>query len=231
LKRGFFERADHGTIFLDEVGELPLAAQVRMLRVIQYREIERVGGSASIPVDIRIIAATHRDLEEMVRAGRFREDLWFRLNVFPIAVPSLRQRKGDIPALADHFIQKKSKELRLFAPPQLAPGAIDALTAYDVREMENVIERALILCKGGPLTFDRVLSPGGREEAQGGPAPEAGGLRTLDEASSDHIRRALSATGGKIHGPGGAAELLGINPNTLRSRMKKLGIAHKRREG
>jgi transcriptional regulator with GAF, ATPase, and Fis domain len=223
-KRGFFERAHRGTIFLDEVGELPLAAQVRMLRVIQYREIQRVGGSASIPVDIRVVAATHRNLEEMVREGSFRQDLWFRLNVFPIVIPPLRQRKSDIPALADHFIRRKSRELRLPAPVHLAPGAVDRLVAYDwpgnIRELENVVERALILHKGGPLSFDRVLSREEYRQAGEDPASPGGRRRTLDEVVAEEIRRTLAGTNGKIHGPGGAAELLGVNPTTLRSKMK-----------
>jgi transcriptional regulator with GAF, ATPase, and Fis domain len=231
-KRGFFERAHQGTIFLDEIGELPIAAQVRMLRVIQYKEVQRVGGATSIPVDIRIIAATHRNLEEMVRAGRFREDLWFRLNVFPIVIPPLRERKTDIPALADHFIRRKSKELRLSAPVRLASGAIDQLTSYDwpgnIRELENVVERALILNKGGPLTLDRVLSSDRREQVDAGISSHGEQHQTLDEAISDRIRRTLVLTNGKIHGPGGAAELLGVNPTTLRSRMRKLGIPFKR---
>jgi len=227
--RGCFERADRGTIFLDEIGELPPAAQVRMLRVIQYREIQRVGGCGPIPVDIRIIAATHRNLEEMVKAGKFREDLWFRLNVFPIVIPSLRERKSDIPALVSHFMGKKSKELKLAGPPALARGAIDQLMEYDwpgnVRELENVIERALILSGNGPLTFAPFLSPGERK----GSIPPAAGeqIGPLDGAVSGYIRRALEAAKGRIHGPGGAAELLDMKPSTLRSKMKKLHIPFK----
>ena len=123
-KRGRFERANKGTIFLDEIGELPAQAQVRLLRVLQTKEIERVGGTTSIPVDIRIISATNRNLQEMIASGRFREDLWFRLNVFPIMIPPLRQRREDIPALVHHFIERKSKELKLTERPVLAPGAI-----------------------------------------------------------------------------------------------------------
>ena len=220
-KRGCFERAHHGTIFLDEIGELPPAAQVRMLRVMQYKEIQRVGGSASIPVDIRIIAATHRNLEEMVRAERFREDLWFRLNVFPIVIPPLRSRKADIPALARHFLKRKSRELKLPASPTLAPGAIDRLMAYDwpgnVRELENVLERALILSKGEPLTFDRFFSSGQPDVAMTLPA-RRNRSQPLDEVVSTHIRRVLEETEGRIHGPGGAAEVLGMNPSTLRAR-------------
>jgi transcriptional regulator with GAF, ATPase, and Fis domain len=232
-KRGFFERAHQGTIFLDEVGELPPAAQVRMLRVIQYREIQRVGGSASIPVNIRIIAATHRNLEEMVKAGQFREDLWFRLNVFPIIVPPLRSRRNDIPALTDYFIQKKSRELRLPGVPAIAPGAVDRLAAYEwpgnVRELENVIERALIVSRGEELRFDRFLSADREPETRGRDVSERP-VGPLDEVLSGHIQRALQQTQGKIHGPGGAAELLGMNPSTLRSKMKRLHITYGRRQ-
>jgi transcriptional regulator with GAF, ATPase, and Fis domain len=156
-KRGRFERADGGTILLDEIGEMPLEAQVRLLRVIQNREIERVGGANRIPVDIRIIAATNRDLPELVRNGRFRQDLWFRLNVFPIVVPPLRERTGDIPALLNHFIEKKARELKIGDTPRLASDAIDDLMRYpwpgNVRELENVVERAMILQRGKPLRF------------------------------------------------------------------------------
>jgi len=230
--RGCFERAHRGTIFLDEIGELPLPAQVRLLRVIQYKEIQRVGGAAPVPVNIRILAATHRNLEEMAKAGQFREDLWFRLNVFPIVIPPLRERKGDIPTLIDHFVQRKSRELRLPARG-LAPGAIDRLMSYDwpgnVRELENVIERALILSGGEPLSFDQVLTRGGRENTT--PSPEGSRPWPLDEAISAHIRRALLQTNGRVQGPGGAAALLRVKPSTLRSRMNKLGIPYKRSAG
>jgi transcriptional regulator with GAF, ATPase, and Fis domain len=168
----------------------------------------------------------------MVREGRFRQDLWFRLNVFPIVVPPLRERKADIPALADHFIQKKSKELRLPTPRHLAPGAIDQLMSYDwpgnIRELENVVERTLILNKDAPLSFGRPLSSRPNEQAAPGDASRHGQDQTLDETVSSCIRRALVHTKGKIHGAGGAAELLGINPNTLRSKMRRLGIHFRR---
>lgn len=225
-KRGRFERANGGTIFLDEIGELPLQAQVRMLRVLQDRVIERVGGSKPIPVDIRIIAATHRNLDEMVKSGKFREDLLFRINVFPIRIPPLRERKEDIPSLAFYFISKKARELKLPAIPELAPGAIKLLTGYDwpgnVRELENVIEREMILNREGPLAFKNISgSEGTLRRPAPGPDPD---LLSLNEVSIRHITRALEKTGGKIHGTSGAAGLLGINPSTLRSRMKKLGI-------
>ena len=233
-RRGRFERADKGTIFLDEIGELPPQAQVRLLHVLQKKEIERVGGTSSIPVDIRIISATHRNLEEMIASGRFREDLWFRLNVFPIMIPPLRQRKEDIPALVHHFIDRKSMELKLTERPVLAPGAIDRLIAYDwpgnVRELENMIERALIQHRGGVLSFETLLPlavSGGREVVEDAGRNQV--LSSLDEINARHIRRALEMAGGKINGPGGAAQILGVHPNTLRKRMNKLGIPYGRR--
>jgi len=226
-KRGRFERADGGTILLDEIGEMPSEAQVRLLRVLQHREIERVGGSERIPVDIRIIAATNRDLEAMVAEGRFREDLWFRLNVFPIRVPPLRERLSDIPALLQHFIEHKAAELKLGETPRLAPGALEQLMAYswpgNVRELENLIERAMILHRAEPLRFDDLGTPGRAETAPAAP-PSDDDVLDLDAVTARHIRRVLGLTGGKIHGPGGAGELLGLNPNTLRSKMRRLGI-------
>jgi len=231
--RGRFERADKGTIFLDEIGELPPQAQVRLLHVLQRKEIERVGGTHSIPVDIRIIAATHRNLQEMVGSGQFREDLWFRLNVFPIMIPPLRQRKGDIPSLVQHFIQSKAVDLKVKEKPKLASNAIDRLLAYDwpgnVRELENTIERALIQHRaGGLLSFEAMLpAPVQDRGFQFQSGPEL--LPSLDELNARHIRKALEKAGGKIYGPGGAAQILNINPNTLRKRMNKLGIPYGRK--
>jgi transcriptional regulator with GAF, ATPase, and Fis domain len=226
-KRGRFERANNGTILLDEIGEMPLEAQVRLLRVLQNREIERVGGTDRIPVDIRIIAATNQDLQSLVKAGKFREDLFFRLNVFPIAVPPLRQRRNDIPALTHFFIDRKAKELKIAETPRLAEGAIDGLVAYDwpgnVRELENVIERSMIIHRDEPLRFDDL----GAIPSHGAVTPDSqpgGQTLELNAAVTRHIERALVQADGKIHGPGGAAELLGVNPNSLRSKMRKLGI-------
>jgi DNA-binding NtrC family response regulator len=233
-KRGRFERANKGTIFLDEIGELPAQAQVRLLRVLQTKEIERVGGTTSIPVDVRIISATHRNLQEMIASGRFREDLWFRLNVFPIMIPPLRQRREDIPAMVHHFIDRKSKELKLTKRPTLTSDALDRLTAYDwpgnVRELENVIERALIQQRDGFLSFETPFAPqvaGGREGTREPSRDRT--LPSLDEINAEHIRQALKMAGGKINGPRGAAQLLGLHPNTLRKRMNKLGIAYGRK--
>jgi len=227
-KRGRFERAHKGTIFLDEIGELPLPAQVRLLKVLQSKEIERVGGVKTISLDIRIIAATNQNLEEMVKLNQFREDLWFRLNVFPIRIPPVRERQSDIPALVEHFIGLKSRELKLPTAPALNPGAIDQLMEYpwpgNVRELENVIERALILNPAGPLMFKH-LNPGLSKERIK-VSKEVEEIRNLDEVISEYIHRALARTKGKINGPDGAANILGINPSTLRNRMKKLGIEY-----
>lgn len=225
-KRGRFERAHGGTIFLDEIGDIPPAVQIRLLRVLQFREIERVGGSGSIPIDIRIITATHRDLEGMVRADQFREDLLFRLNVFPIVIPPLRKRKEDIPALVYHFLQKKFLEMGFTAPPRLEIDAMDRLTHYhwpgNVRELENLIERAMIH-ERDLLSFKEIpfLPVQGGSK---GPAAQEDVPSSLDDAVARQIRRVLSLTKGKINGPGGAAEVLAINPNTLRNRMRKLRI-------
>jgi len=229
--RGCFERADKGTIFLDEVAELPLNAQVRMLRVLQDREIVRVGGSKPIRVNIRIIAATHQDLQDLVKKRKFREDLWFRLNVFPIKMPPLRERKEDIPAFVNHFIEKKAKEVRLPIPPTLDKGAMERLMIYswpgNVRELENVIERALILSKGKPLTFQDVVCFDDNNEPL--PLPSSNDkFLELNTVVSRHIRLALKISKGKINGPGGASELLSIKPGTLRHRMNKLGIPYGR---
>ncbi len=230
LKRGRFERANGGTIFLDEIGELPANAQVRLLRVIQSREIERVGGSGPVPVDIRIVAATHRNLQNMVAAGQFREDLWFRINIFPIIIPPLRQRKEDIPALVRYFVERKSKEIGSRAMPMLAPGAMDRLMAYhwpgNVRELENVVERAIVLSRDDILVFDNFVPVQKRWEST--VSKEKDTFERLDDLVAGHIRLALSVTKGKVHGKDGAAALLGVNPSTLRNRMKKLGVRHGR---
>lgn len=229
-KRGRFERANTGTIFLDEIGDLPLQAQVRLLKVLQSKEIERVGGITTISLDIRIIAATNRNLEEMAKNHTFREDLWFRLNVFPILIPPLRERQVDIPPLIQHFINLKSRELKLPTIPKLSSGAIELLIEYhwpgNVRELENVIERAIILNPKGPLTFEH-LNPGQlKKDLELKDQSEE--PYTLDEAISRYIRQVLSKTKGKISGPDGAAAFLEINPSTLRNRMKKLGIYYRK---
>jgi len=231
--RGRFERADGGTIFLDEIGELSSNAQVRLLRVLQDKLIERVGGSQSISVNIRIIAATHRNLEEMIQEKRFREDLFYRLQVFPIPIPPLRERTVDVPALVHHFLIKKTRELGFTRIPDIAPGALDKLSNYhwpgNVRELENLVERSFIINPEGPIQFDE---PGVRQSNQRtaskiGPHDD---LLTLDQANAVHIRQVLKITGGKVGGKNGAAQILGINSSTLRHKMRKLNISFGRKQ-
>lgn len=225
-KRGRFERANGGTIFLDEIGELPPAAQVRLLRVIQNKEIERVGGNETIPVDIRIIAATHRDLIQMSAQNKFREDLLYRINVFPILIPPLRQRRVDIPELVDYFVERKSKDSKLKEIPRLAPGSMERMLAYDwpgnVRELENVVERALIRYNGGLITFDELVFSHSPSQPQISQTEQE--IQPLDSVITQTIQKALTLTNGRISGPKGAANLLQMHPNTLRSKMKKLGL-------
>lgn len=233
--RGRFERAEGGTIFLDEIGELPPTAQVRFLRVLQNREVERVGGKRAVPVNIRVIAATHRNLQSMISEGSFREDLWYRLSGFPIIVPPVRQRKEDVPALARHFVAVKSRELGMGMPPAIAPGALLRLMEYDwpgnVRELENLVERELIRHRGGQLTFESIqLNEQGKTKAVAARGSSLHLPMKLDEAMAAHISEVLVFAKGKIHGPGGAAELLGMNPNTLRWRLDKLGIDYRCRD-
>jgi formate hydrogenlyase transcriptional activator len=225
---GRFELANNGTLFLDEIGELPPESQTRLLRVLQEQEFERVGGSQQIRVDVRLIAATNRDLEAEVAAGRFRADLFYRLNVFPARIPPLRERKEDIPHLARHFVAHQQRRLGKKIEG-ISRDGMEKLRRYpwpgNIRELQNVIERACVLA-GGPV----VNVPDGLTDGPGPAGGSAGADRilTLAEAEKRHIRRALEASGGTIHGPEGAAVILGINPNTLRSRMEKLGLMAKR---
>ena len=229
-KKGRFERANTGTIFLDEIGDLPLQAQVRLLRVIQNHEIERVGGTETIPVDIRIIAATHRDLTRMAAKGEFREDLFYRINVFPVVIPPLRQRQVDIPELVHYFIERKANELKMKEIPKFSPGTLDPLIAYkwpgNVRELENVVERALIRFRGGLMTLDDFLSP--KVQSTLSPEVSSKSILPMDKMIRNHILNALQQTNGRISGPKGAANLLDMHPNTLRSKMQKLGISNEK---
>jgi transcriptional regulator with GAF, ATPase, and Fis domain len=226
-KRGRFERANGGTIFLDEIAELTPGAQIRLLRVIQEKEIERVGGKETQHIDIRVIAATHRNLEVMMAEGKFREDLYFRLNVFPVFIPPLRERRADIPALVQHFMTRKAREIGLTKISGLAPNAIERLIHYtwpgNVRELQNVVERALILSQGKPLSFDGIGEPVKKTESVIEQVNNDDGSG-LNKAIVQHIKRALEITGGRVGGEKGAAKLLQINPSTLRTKMRKLGI-------
>jgi transcriptional regulator with GAF, ATPase, and Fis domain len=263
---GRFEQAHGGTLFLDEVGDMPLQAQTRLLRVLQDGIVQRVGSTKVRSVDVRIIAATHRNLEAMVREGSFREDLYYRLNVFPLRMPPLRVRTEDIPSLIHYFIGRTARRLRLGQTPQLDADSLPKLLAYlwpgNVRELENLIERALILDPQGLMRLHLLLpsEPSSETEDQVGESPRShqeadhedksltrrrggsvqGQLRraeepardavpTLDQVMTEHILQALRRCGGRIHGPGGTAEMLGVNPNTLRKRMDKLGIPYGRR--
>jgi transcriptional regulator with GAF, ATPase, and Fis domain len=226
-KRGRFERANKGTIFLDEIGELPPWAQVRLLRVLQTQEIERVGGSPPIKLDIRVIAATHRNLGSMVASGTFREDLWFRINAFPIEIPPLKERREDIPLLAKHFLEKKSQAFGIHPVPTMTAETLRRLSRQpwpgNVRELENAVERALIQHRHGPLSFSQVIDPPELSRAElplNSPRPAL----ALNDVMRRHIEAVLQSTHGRVNGPEGAAAILDIHPNTLRNRMKKLDI-------
>jgi transcriptional regulator with GAF, ATPase, and Fis domain len=234
-RQGWFERADMGTLFLDEIGELPLDAQVRFLRVLQDGFVERVGGAKSIRVDVRVIAATHRDLAGMVQENTFREDLWYRIAVFPILLPPLRDRVEDIPALAQHFAQRAAIRFGL-SPVVPTQTDFELLQNYEwpgnIRELGAVIDRAAILGNGESLELAAALglaTPRGpyfRERTSAAVPSMARGTKIvpLNEAMRAHIEAALRVTHGRVEGKRGAARLLGINPHTLRARMRKLKI-------
>lgn len=248
LKKGWFERADGGTLLLDECGELTPGAQVRLLRVLQDGTFERVGGESQVTVNVRIVAATHRNLEAMTADGSFRHDLWYRLSVFPMRLPSLRERPQDIAAMAAHFVLRATQRLGMPALT-LQPAELQLLEAYhwpgNVRELSAVIERAVILGDGkridvaaafGGQTMN--MAPRGavtnfapppvRDEPVTLPILDASKFDTLDEAMARHIEAALQKTHGRIEGPFGAARLLQINPHTLRGRMRSLGLDWRR---
>jgi transcriptional regulator with GAF, ATPase, and Fis domain len=214
---GRFELADRSTIFLDEIGDLPLEAQVKLLRVIEERQIERLGNPRPIKINTRLIAATHRNLEQHVGAGTFREDLFYRLNVFPIVIPPLRERAADIPLLVHHFVDGLSPKLgkRIV---HIDETSLAALQQYswpgNVRELRNVVERSMITALGESLTL-----------AVPRPRPVAGTQsEKLSDVETEHMRRVLESTGWRIRGLNGAAERLGLRPTTLETRMAKLGI-------
>jgi transcriptional regulator with GAF, ATPase, and Fis domain len=237
-RAGRFETADGGTLLLDEIGEVPMEMQGKLLRVLQEKRYEHVGDDRTRHADVRIIGATNRDLKKAVAAGRFREDLYYRLHVFPIEVPPLRERKDDIPLLARHFVDLSAKELKC-PKPRLTRAAITRLQSYDwpgnVRELRNVIERAVILARGGMLDFDLPMTASAsaaptksasRVAAGSGPKPEPEYLTEaeLESRERENLLVILEKANWKIKGPDGTAELLGVKPTTLFSRMKKMGI-------
>jgi transcriptional regulator with GAF, ATPase, and Fis domain len=231
-RKGWFEQADGGTLFLDEIGELAPAAQVRLLRVVQDGEVVRVGGERPARVDVRIVAATHRDLPAMVEAQAFREDLYYRLSVFPIVIPPLRDRPGDIRAFADYFAERAADRFGL-RPVPVSEEDVRVLSEYrwpgNVREMAAVMDRAVLIGQGHALDVTAAL---GQPPARTGappmtPAPAAAPgsvIEPLDDVMRRHIEAALRETHGRIEGPHGAAQLLRINPHTLRARMRKLKV-------
>ncbi len=230
---GRFELADGGTLFLDEVGEIPLELQGKLLRVLQEGHFERVGEERTRGVDVRVIAATNRELKAEVKQGRFREDLYFRLNVFPVETVPLRDRREDIPLLAQHFLTSESKSFK--SDLRLSEGDVRRLMQYDwpgnVRELQNVIERAAILAQNGRLRIDLPIQQGGTEPPAASRRPRNGAPQAImtDDEMRDYERNnilaALKASGGKVFGKDGAAELLAIKPTTLASRIKSLGIS------
>ena len=224
---GKFELAHKSTIFLDEIGELPLELQAKLLRVLQEKEIERIGGNKVIKVDMRIITATNRNLEKEVADGRFRSDLYFRLNVFPIHLPSLKERKEDIPQLATHFLKKYSPKIGR-RMQGVSASTLKEMINYDwpgnIRELEHLVERGIILSKGNTLSIEiektNVKPNAPVSDNKDIPFKQ----RTIQEAERELILNTLQSCGGRIRGKGGASELLDINPSTLESRMRKLGI-------
>jgi len=227
MRRGRFELASGGTLFLDEISEFPLELQPKLLRALQEGQIERVGADRTLDVDVRVIAATNQDLRERVEAGRFRQDLFYRLDVYPITIPPLRERLEDIPALVEHLVRQvaaregiRVKEI----PPEVLRHLAQHSWPGNVRELQNVVERAVLRCTDGVVRLTDALVK--RSSGVPSGSPNHHGLRpTLDELQRDYIRQVLQECDGRIAGPGGAAEVLGVHPNTLRSRMQKLGIS------
>ncbi len=234
-RKGWFEQADGGTLFLDEVGELAPAAQVRLLRVVQDGEVVRVGGERPVRVDVRIVAATHRDLPAMVEDRRFREDLYYRLSVFPIVIPPLRDRPHDVRAFAEYFADRAANRFGL-RPVGVSEDDIRVLAAYrwpgNVREMAAVMDRAVLIGQGRSLDVAAALGQGTRASGSvSTPTPEAAAptsIEPLDVTIRRHIEAALRHTHGRVEGPYGAARALRVNPHTLRARMRKLDIDRRR---
>jgi formate hydrogenlyase transcriptional activator len=224
-KVGRFELADKGTLFLDEVGDIPPGLQPKLLRVLQEKEFERLGGTRTHQVDVRLVAATNRNLVDMVKRNEFRSDLYYRLNVFPIPLPALRERRGDIPALVEHFVEIYSRRMDKKIE-HIAPETMSALTSHpwpgNIRELQNFIERSVIVTSGN------VLQPpiGSLQSCAGA---ESLGAVTLEDAEREHIRKILEQTRWVVAGPNGAAARLGIKRSTLYFRMQKLGISRANR--
>jgi transcriptional regulator with GAF, ATPase, and Fis domain len=232
-KPGRFELADGGTLFLDEIGEVPLAMQAKLLRVLQEQELERIGDTRTRKVSVRVIAATNRDLKKEVDDRRFREDLFYRLSVFPIEVPPLRKRREEIMPLAAHVIRQSARRMNR-PEPKITQATLTQLTRYDwpgnVRQLQNVIERSIILWQGGPLTLDVPAPRTPENSSELAKPPAAQVLLTREERKRqerDAIAAALRQTNGKIYGPGGAAQLFGMKPTTLASRITALGLNRK----
>ena len=229
-RKGWFEQANGGTLFLDEVGELALPAQVRLLRVVQDSEVVRVGGERPVRVNVRIVAATHRDLPAMVEVQTFREDLYYRLAVFPIVIPPLRDRPNDIRAFAEYFAERAANRFGL-KPVPVSDDDVRVLSEYrwpgNVREIAAVMDRAVLIGQGRALEVDAALglsTRASRPTSPGAPVGPPRGIEPLDAVVRRHIEAALEATRGRVEGPHGAARLLRINPHTLRARMRKLQI-------
>ncbi len=220
-KIGRFELADKGTLFLDEVGDIPLALQPKLLRVLQEQEFERLGSGRTHQVDVRLVAATHRNLVEMVKRNEFRSDLYYRLNVFPVPLPPLRARREDIPALAEHFMEIYAHRMGRQID-QISPETMSELTSYpwpgNIRELQNFIERSVILTSGNVLESPLASLRNAAEAQSLGPI-------TMEDAERDHIRKTLEQTRWVVSGPNGAAARLGIKRSTLYFRMQKLGIS------
>ncbi len=220
-KIGRFELADKGTLFLDEVGDIPLALQPKLLRVLQEQEFERLGSGRTHQVDVRLVAATHRNLVEMVKRNEFRSDLYYRLNVFPVPLPSLRARREDIPALVEHFVEIYARRMSRQID-QISPETMAELTSYpwpgNIRELQNFIERSVILTSGNVLESPLASLRNAAEAQSLGPI-------TMEDAERDHIRKTLEQTRWVVSGPNGAAARLGIKRSTLYFRMQKLGIS------
>jgi len=232
-KAGRFELANHGTLFLDEIGEMPMSMQAKLLRVLQEHEVERLGDTRTRKIDVRIIAASNRDLKAEVEAGKFRADLFYRLSVFPIENPALRERAEDIPYLAEHFIRIAAKRFNR-KTPKLTAIASRQLIQYhwpgNVRELQNTVERAVILAQNGPLHFDGLTPPKAQSASPTQSQAEPQKPLSKEELrlrERQNIVTALAHTGGKIFGSGGAAQLLGMPPTTLASRIKALAITRK----